>query len=562
MMKRFFALSALLSFSAFAQDSSRLDMLVATLGKMENPTVQASLLKGMKDSLSGLRGVAAPKGWDELAAKLAKSPDETVRARVQELSVIFGGGAAMDEMRAKLADSSAPVEARRQALDSLVAQKDAGALDSLLRISTEPGPLREPALRGLAGFTDPRIAPLVTGQFAKLDTAERRAALQTLLARIDGAKAFLAAIDAGTIAKAELTAPIARQLDGLKDPDVSAWLVKKWGAVSAPNEDKQKLIAKFKEFTSPAAIARADANRGRSIFAQSCAVCHTMFGTGGHIGPELTGGYGDVDYLLNNILDPNALIGKDYQQTFVKTKDGQTVAGIVTQDTDSAITIKSLAGELITLQKTDVASTEISPLSMMPEGLITTMDEESVRDLFHYLAQKQQVPMLLTAGNANDFFSGSDFRNGRVSGAWKTAAGEAFVSGGAKPVSIESELLLGDGTLSFSLKVSGPGGAEVVLDGERKSGKFIGTSLSAGGPSAMNIWTYRDDGAPESRVLPASLGEGWKAVSIERAGEALKVRIDGVIVHESTTRTRLMPAIHFIGESAELRIKDLRVSVK
>ena len=63
-------------------------------------------------------------------------------------------------------------------------------------------------------------------------------------------------------------------------------------------------------------------------------------------------------------------------------------------------------------------------------------------------------------------------------------------------------------------------------------------------------------------MLPASLGEGWKAVSIERAGEALKVRIDGVIVHESTTRTRLMPAIHFIGESAELRIKDLRVSVK
>jgi hypothetical protein len=47
----------------------------------------------------------------------------------------------------------------------------------------------------------------------------------------------------------------------------------------------------------------------------------------GRIGPELTGGYEDVDYLLNNILDPNAIIGKDYQQTFVKTKDGADCGG-------------------------------------------------------------------------------------------------------------------------------------------------------------------------------------------------------------------------------------------
>ena len=559
MLTRLAAVSISAIFSVSAEEVSRLDLLTATAMKIDNPAVHASLLKGMKDSLAGQRGVPAPKGWAELAAKLKDSLDADVRARVQELSVIFGGGAAMDEMRVKLADASAPVDARKLALESLVAQKDGGALDAILKLSADAGPLREPALRGLAGFDDGRIAPQLTAQFSKLDSAERRAALQTLLARASGARAFLAGIESGTIAKSELNAPIARQLDGLKDAGVSAWLAKIWGAVSAPNEDKQKLIAKFKKFTSTEAIGRADVNHGRALFAQSCAVCHTMFGTGGHIGPELTGGYVDVDYLLNNILDPNALIGKDYQQTFVKTKDGQTVAGIVTQDTDSAVTLKNLAGEVVTLQKSDVASTELSPLSMMPEGLITTLDEESVRDLFHYLAQKQQVPMLVTAVNANDFYTGNDLRNWRAEGAWNWAAGEIVAVGGAKPVSLQSEMLLGEGRFTFSMKISGKGTAELVLAGNRADGRFSGESLSIGGDSAMNVWIYGSEKAA-SKPLSKAAGDGWRAVVIERGAEKWALKIDGEVVYESTTNGRLAPAFHLLGEGTELRLKGIRMT--
>ncbi len=560
MLTRIAFLTAVAVFAASAEESSRLEMLVSTLGKMDNPVVQASLLKGMKDSLQGQRGIPAPKGWDEIVAKLKASPDEAVRARVQELSVIFGGGAAMDEMRAKLADAAAPADARRQALDSLVAQRDAGALDTVLKIAGEPGPLREPALRGLAGFDDARIAPLLVGQFVKLDTLERRAAMQTLLARSSGARAFLAAIDAGSIPKAELTAPLARQLDGLKDADVSAWLARKWGAVSAPNEDKQKLIAKFKEFTGLEAIGRADANRGRALYTQTCSACHTMFGTGGRIGPELTGGYGDIDYLLNNILDPNAIIGKDYQQTFVKTKDGQTVAGIVTQDTDSAITLKNLAGESVTLQKSDVASTEVSPLSMMPEGLLTAMDEESVRDLFAYLGQKQQVPMLITAVNANDFAPGAELRNWRAEGDWKWDAGEVVARGGARPSSLSSEMVMGTGVFSASIKVTGNAAAELVLTGTRGPDGFHGETLSFGGPSAMNVWTYP---GPESRSLSDAFGDGWHTVVIERTAELLKVRIDGAVRYEKAgPLTKFTPSFWLMGEGSEMRIKAPQVEVK
>src|SRR5258708_3426486 len=89
---------------AFAQDASRLDVLVQTLGKISSPAAQASILKGMRDSVQGQRGIPEPKGWPELYAKLKDSPDEAVRSNAQALAAIFGGGAALIEMRKKVLD--------------------------------------------------------------------------------------------------------------------------------------------------------------------------------------------------------------------------------------------------------------------------------------------------------------------------------------------------------------------------------------------------------------------------------------------------------------------------
>ena len=59
-----------------------------------------------------------------------------------------------------------------------------------------------------------------------------------------------------------------------------------------------------------------DRSLGRAVFAKVCQQCHTLFGTGGQVGPDLTGSNrADLDYLLSNVLDPSALIGKDYQPT-------------------------------------------------------------------------------------------------------------------------------------------------------------------------------------------------------------------------------------------------------
>jgi putative heme-binding domain-containing protein len=552
-----------------AQENPKLDLLVSTLAKISAPAAQASILKGMRDSLQGQRGLAEPKGWAELYPKLKDSADANVREHAQALAVIFGGSGALDEMRKKLADANAPLDTRRQALDVLVAQRDAGSLDALLKLIAEPSPLREPALRGMVGYDDPRVAQAAADVFPKLDTAEKRAAMQAMLARPSGAKIFTAAIVSGKISKAELTAPVARQIQGLKDAALDAWLAKNFGAVNAPNEDKQKLIAKYREFVTTDLVLRADAQHGRALFAQTCAACHTLFGTGGKIGPELPGSFEDLEYLLLNILDPNAIIGKDYQQTFVKTKDGQIVAGIIAEDTERAILLKTLGGGIVTVQRADVASTEISPLSMMPEGLLTPLHETDVRDLFLYLRQKQQVPMLVTEANANDFFNGSDLHNWIASDgssdAWRVENGEFIGKGRASaPVALTSEMLADNYKLSAQVRIRGEkAAAELVLCGERDVSGFHGMTLGFGGPSALALVDYRAATDPAIKAGSRALGDNlWHAIEVVRKDGRVTVSVDGKVefeVEDPRHRRRVSPAFHLFGDGAELRVKTLKI---
>jgi len=555
-----------LAATAIAQESPKLDLLISTLGKIQSPAAQASILKGMRDSLQGRRGLAEPKGWSETYAKLKDSADASVREHAQALAVIFGGSGALDEMRKKLADANTPLDARKQALVALVAQRDEVSLDALLTLVAQPGPLREPALRGLTAYDDPRVAQTAADAFSKLDSAEKRAAMQAMLARPSGAKVFTSAIESGKIPKTELTAPVARQIQGLKDATLDAWLAKNFGAVNAPNEDKQKLIAKYRQFVTTDLVLRADAQHGRALFAQTCAACHTLFGIGGKIGPELPGSFEDLEYLLTNILDPNAIIGKDYQQTFVKTKDGQIVAGIIAEDTDRAISLKTLGGGIVTVQRADVASTEVSPLSMMPEGLLTPFSEDDVRDLFLYLRQRAQIPMLVTAANANDFFNGNDLHNWIPDGeAWRIENSELTGTGRTdRPLVLTSEMIAGDYKLSAQVRIRGEkAAAELVLCGERDAASFHGLTLSFGGSSAIALVDYR--AAADALIKPGSRALGddaWHALEIVRKNGRMTVSVDGKTefdIEDPRHRRRVSPAFRLLGEGAELRVKALKI---
>ncbi|NBY37187.1 MAG: hypothetical protein EBQ59_07035 [Verrucomicrobia bacterium] len=156
-------------------------------------------------------------------------------------------------------------------------------------------------------------------------------------------------------------------------------------------EAKTKAIANYKKFLGTNAILSADVKRGRELFRGSCGLCHQLFGTGGEIGPHLTGGYTDLEYLLQNIMDPNAVIGKDYQLVYITLKDGSLQAGIISAENESTLTLKVPGAPApVVIAKDQIKTRVVSPNSLMPEGLLNGLEEPDVRSLFLYLRQTSE----------------------------------------------------------------------------------------------------------------------------------------------------------------------------
>src|SRR6185295_7038179 len=137
--------------------------------------------------------------------------------------------------------------------------------------------------------------------YPKLDATTKVDALNTLASRVPYAQQLKQAIDNGTIPRLDVSAATLRQLASLEDNGIKDWLGKTFGMVRSTPEAKLKEIAMFKSLLTDKGMQRADAQNGRAVFAKTCMQCHTLFGAGGKVGPDLTGSNrADPDYVLQN----------------------------------------------------------------------------------------------------------------------------------------------------------------------------------------------------------------------------------------------------------------------
>jgi putative heme-binding domain-containing protein len=291
-----------------------------------------------------------------------------------------------------VADSFAPLPARQAALNVVLERKDFMLSPLYHKLLAEPG-LREGALRGLAPYDVPATAPAILAVYPSFTTEEKRLAINLLAQRAPYARELLAAVKAGRVPRSDLDASLARQLRLFNDPELNDAITDTWGIVRDAAGDAVQEIARWTAILTPQRLNSANASRGRAIFANLCANCHVLFDEGAKIGPELTGSNrGELDYILNNIIDPNAIIGKDYQLTTIETNDGRTAAGIVQRETPSAVTLVNMA-ETVTLSRDNIKKVDRLEVSLMPPGLLQSLKEEEVADLVAYLKSDRQVPL-------------------------------------------------------------------------------------------------------------------------------------------------------------------------
>lgn len=135
------------------------------------------------------------------------------------------------------------------------------------------------------------------------------------------------------------------------------------------------------------AATLGNAQRGQAIFQNQCRICHQIDQYGIAFGPDLSqiGGKLDKEGLYRAILYPNEGVSYGYETYKLNLRSGGVVLGLITSETDDALTLKSMGGQLQRYPKTDIAGKELMDNSMMP-NLSLAMEQEELIDLVEYLA--------------------------------------------------------------------------------------------------------------------------------------------------------------------------------
>ena len=253
--------------------------------------------------------------------------------------------------------------------------------------------LRRPALRGLAAYDDPTTPSLILRRYRKLTDAEKADAVGTLASRPAFARALLDAMEKKQVATADLSPFLVRQIAAFNDKQLTARLGSVWGTIRPTAKDRSALLAKYARLATPEQMKHANRGNGRAVFAKTCAQCHVLFGEGARIGPELTGSQrARPEYILNKVLDPNAVVAKEYQVTRIVLTSGRVLQGLVKEETDRLLQLQTPT-ELVRIIKRDIETREKQEQSMMPEGQLAPLKDTDVRDLLAYLAGDGQVPL-------------------------------------------------------------------------------------------------------------------------------------------------------------------------
>ena len=366
--------------------------IVELLGSVDDPALRRDLLLGMADALRGLRRAEPPPGWGRASESLAASEDVEARRLARELAVVFGDGRAMDELRAIAQDPDAELSARRDAIGSMIRGRAEGLYDLLGGLLSERD-LATDAVRGLSTLDDPRTVPLLLGRIGRLRSEPRREALVALASRPESASAMLDAVEAGRVDRAEFSAFLVRQLRTLGDESIERRVAALWPEYRPISEAASARIDSYRRAMTPERLAGADASNGRLLYSKTCSQCHVLFGEGGKVGPELTGAQrGDLGYLFENLVDPNATLGDDYRMTVFALADGRVVNGLVAEQSEQVLTIQTPTDRIV-VPRDEIEEQRKSDLSLMPEGLLDPLSEQEVADLIRYLQGPGQVPL-------------------------------------------------------------------------------------------------------------------------------------------------------------------------
>ena len=95
--------------------------------------------------------------------------------------------------------------------------------------------------------------------------------------------------------------------------------------------------------------------------------------------------------MLLHIVNPSAEIREGFETYQVETKDGRLLTGLLVDKDNQVVVLRGSDGQTVTVRQEQIEDMAAQKKSLMPEGLLKTLTEQQVRDLFAYLRSTQPL---------------------------------------------------------------------------------------------------------------------------------------------------------------------------
>ncbi|XOV94653.1 MAG: c-type cytochrome [Bacteroidota bacterium] len=294
-----------------------------------------------------------------------------------------------------IADPKASLQERLSYIQIFGEIDQTEAIPVLLNLAKNQGvstALRLASIQSLKHYDDPEISKSLANAYQfqiRADLDLRYETLSLFASRASWANELMKKIfETREIKQEEVPIDILQQIKMLDNAELVSLVEARWPEMKDTSTDEMKL--ELDRVRKALATKTGDPKAGQLIYQRSCGSCHTLFGEGGNIGPELTGyDRKDLETLTLNIVNPNADIREGYVNYLIQKTDGQVIMGTIKDQSGGNVTIQPFGGTEITLPSSKISKMEAQHTSIMPERLLTPLSDQEIRDLFVYLGGRQ-----------------------------------------------------------------------------------------------------------------------------------------------------------------------------
>lgn len=312
---------------------------------------------------------------------------DALERRGQSIAEISAAGT-LDELRDRFAAARTVAASRDASLEQRTAclallgrdPIDQNTLVDLLK-SQQPQAIQLAAADAIARRSKDKLSVLASG-WSGYSPVLQSHVIDLLLSRHDGLVVLLNAIERREIGASQIDSTRRQRLLSSKDNAIRERAVRVFAA--AINPDRQKVLDGLQDVLK----LDGDVVRGKAIFAKSCANCHRLENVGHQVGPDLAQVQNKTPaYLLQEILDPNRNVDSRYVEYRATTKSGQSVAGLLADESATSITLRSAEQRDRVILRNELDELESTNRSLMPEAFEKDLSRQDLADVLQYLTR-------------------------------------------------------------------------------------------------------------------------------------------------------------------------------